>query len=196
MASPFICSVDGCEKPRVTHGMCVFHWRRHQRGVDLHAPSAHANRGQPAAFMRMLLATTETDCVQWPFARNPDGRGVVKIGRRMRLVHRELCAVVHGPPPTERHEAAHLCGKGHEGCVNPNHVVWKTPLENKADMLRHGTRKRGEAVPTSKLTADEVRELRRLAATGAYTQRDLSEIFGLSQGSVCKIVNRKLWHHI
>lgn len=50
-----------------------------------------------------------------------------------------MCQKAHGDPPSPKHDAAHSCGRGHEGCVNPNHLSWKTKKQNQADRITHGT---------------------------------------------------------
>jgi hypothetical protein len=146
--------------------------------------------------MRGVIGTTGQACITWPFATNGrDGRGVIKIGGVMRQVHREVCRTVHGEPPTPSHEAAHLCGKGHEACVNPNHLAWKTSAENKADMNIHGTRLRGSLAFGAKLTEASVREIRKLAAAGA-SQNSLASRYGVSQSVVWKAVHGVTWAHV
>jgi len=196
MATSSICTIEDCARPLASHGMCNFHRRRLKRGVDLYAPSIHASRGLPAAFMYGVIGTTEQACIKWPFATNGrDGRGVIKIEGVMRQVHREVCQMVHGDPPTSAHEAAHLCGKGHEACINPNHLAWKTSAENKADMNIHGTRRRGSAAPGAKLTEESVREIRKLASTGV-SQHSLAACYGVSQGVVWKVIHGVTWTHV
>lgn len=70
------------------------------------------------------------------------------------------------------------------------------------DNMRHartipGTWKclRGERVGGVKLTADKVREIRRLQKQG-LTQRDLSKMYGVSQVAIGFIVRRRTWAHI
>lgn len=43
------------------------------------------------------------------------------------------------------------------------------------------------------LTAEDVREIRRLYATGGWRQVDLAEEFWVSQPQISKIVNNKQW---
>ena len=50
--------------------------------------------------------------------------------------------------------------------------------------------------PSAKLTDDEVREIRRLYAAGGVYQYELAERFGITQGAVQFIVNRRTWRHI
>lgn len=97
-------------------------------------------------------------CLIWPFARGDNGYG--SFGRQGKFIytHRYICELVKGPPPTPEHQAAHSCGRGHEGCVNPKHLSWKTRAENQLDRREHGTENR----VWNKLTPDDVAEIRRL----------------------------------
>lgn len=74
-----------------------------------------------------------------------------------------------------------------------SNLAWKTHSENEADKIAHGTSNRGQNNWTSKLTEDDVREIRRLWATGNYYQRDLAVHFCITQPSVSAIVTRKKW---
>jgi hypothetical protein len=102
-----------------------------------------------------------------------------------------MCERKHGPAPTLDHEAAHSCGKGHEGCINPHHLDWKTPAENQADKLTHGTHRRGERCPTAKLTEKDVREIR--ALQGRLLGREVGEIYGVTRWTVFDIWKRRIW---
>lgn len=51
----------------------------------------------------------------------------------------------------------------------------------------------GENRPNAILTEDVVREIRRLYDSGALTQRQIAERFGIKQPYVSKIVNRGVW---
>jgi hypothetical protein len=55
---------------------------------------------------------------------------------------------------------------------------------------------RGTDFPQSKLDEDKVREIRRLYATGNYTQKQLAEMFGVTQHLICLIIHRKAWAHV
>lgn len=33
-----------------------------------------------------------------------------------------MCELVYGKPPMPKHQAAHNCGKGNLGCINPKHL--------------------------------------------------------------------------
>lgn len=64
-------------------------------------------------------------------------------------------------------------------------------------MRRHPERlKRGEDNPSSRLTADAVRDIRARYAAGGITQQALADEYGVSQVLVGVVVRRKGWRHI
>jgi hypothetical protein len=55
----------------------------------------------------------------------------------------------------------------------------------------HGIRQ-----PQAKLTDGATKEIRLLYATGDYYQRELAEIYGVSQTNVSQITRRQTWKHV
>ena len=53
----------------------------------------------------------------------------------------------------------------------------------------------GERTGVAKVTADQVREIRRRHATGA-SPKELAGVFGISRTSIQKIVSRRAWRHV
>lgn len=75
-------------------------------------------------------------------------------------------------------------------------LEWSTHLENE----RHsrttlGKDLRGEKHTGSKLTADQVIEIRRLKAAG-WTYPKLAIKYGMGMTQLCRIVHRKKWAHV
>jgi hypothetical protein len=106
-----------------------------------------------------------------------------------------MCLLAHGEPPSAEHQAAHSCGKGHLGCVNPKHLRWATPSENINDQLAHGTMRTGERHAGSYISERDVIAIRRLYANGVV-QRRLAEAFDLSPQRVNEIIKRKAWKYV
>lgn len=131
------------------------------------------------------------ECLIWPFGRTSYGYGKLHVGKRQTSAHRFICEQVYGDPPTADHDATHLCGRGNDGCVNPNHLCWKTHIENMDDKLIHGSHTRGEKVGTSKLTEDDVRSIRRLCRL--MTQSAVARMYDLDHTTVYGIVHGKRW---
>jgi DNA gyrase/topoisomerase IV subunit A len=73
----------------------------------------------------------------------------------------------------------HLCKQ--KDCVNPDHLEPVPHVEN----LRRG--------PRTILNWDKVREIRRLSAAKTHTQRQLAEMFGISDTQVGAIIHNQYW---
>lgn len=191
MADSRICSIYDCGKPHKTKGLCVAHYTRFLRHGD--PLGGNASHGEALAFLEnTVLSFSGDECLVWPFSRTGKGYGQIWYDSKMRAVHREVCEREHGAPPTPKHEAAHLCGKGHEGCVNRKHLAWKTRAENEADKLVHGTSNRGERHKLTKLTEAQVFEIREAQETKAAIARR----FGVSRTTINRILNRITWAHV
>lgn len=137
---------------------------------------SNKGQGKGIAFLRLMLGHRGSACVFWPFTRDTSGYGQCAHEGKLVRAHRLMCEMTYGPAPDVKSEAAHSCGRGHEGCINPNHLSWKTPTENKLDTVAHGNGKKSGG-PRRKLTDDQVAEIRRLK--GVKTYREMAEIFGV-----------------
>jgi hypothetical protein len=158
MASQKICSIEGCGKEHLARTFCRMHyWRWHRKG------STAPPQVQKGAVRKWLNDHTNHDCNEcliWPFCRLRNGYGYTHNEGKSILAHRLMCCLVNGPAPSDQPHALHSCGRGHLGCVNPKHLRWGSDKENKADARKHGTMTRGETTGTSKLTEDQVRQVR------------------------------------
>ena len=95
--------------------------------------------------------------------------------------------------PAARMDACH-----NDGSLTNNRLEnlrWDTRAGNLADQLKHGTRIRGEKHALAKLTAEGVREIRRLA-TRKVSQRKIAEKFGVSKGLISRISRGLAWAHV
>lgn len=181
------CSVTGCDKFSRQRGWCNKHynrWRRHRDPL-----AGGTSNGAPMQWLHDHLNHTGDECLVWPFARSRNGRGWIRVTQGNGMPHQVMCKLRHGEPPTPEHEAAHSCGNGHLGCVNPIHLRWATKAENEADKLIHGTRARGERHGAAKLTEADVLAIR--ASTSPI--QEIAETFGISQATGRHIKNRKIW---
>jgi hypothetical protein len=183
------CSVDGCDRAADVRGWCRAHYKRWRRHGD---PTAgQPPRGDAQRFVGQAIAYIGDACLTWPFARSRAGYGIVRIGGRNHIVSRFICETVNGAAPTPLHEAAHSCGKGHEGCVNPRHLRWATSAENGRDMVEDGNSTRGQKNARAKLTEVDARQIIRLHRT--EHQKVTARRFGVSVSQICAIQNGKSW---
>jgi hypothetical protein len=102
------------------------------------------------------------DCLIWPFKRNPNGYGMLSYKAQLTWAHRFMCIVAHGEPPAGKTDAAHSCGHGNQGCVNPRHLSWKSKRENMLDQRQHGTARNAWWGAKGKLKPAEVISIRAL----------------------------------
>ncbi|WJI43714.1 hypothetical protein NL532_24210 [Mesorhizobium sp. C120A] len=75
--------------------------------------------------------------------------------------------------------------------MNQWHLSWKTPIENAADKLDHGTIARGEQHGNAKLTEADVRSIRSLG--GGLLHREIGDLFGVTSSTISVIRSRKSW---
>jgi hypothetical protein len=145
-----------------------------------------------AAEKIMLMASVETDeCILWDGGSFASGYPRVKIDGKNRRGNRVVCTEHHGAPPSDDSEAAHSCGV--PACINPRHLRWATREENQADRLIHGTHNHGERNPNSKLTSDDVADLRSLYGEGGVSTRALGRRYGISHTQVRDILHGRSW---
>lgn len=158
------CIVEGCCKKRKGRGLCAGHYHRLMRHG--HPLGGGTPSGDPLDWIRKNASFDGEDCLIWPFSVGRFGPSTVRFNGRMRRASRVMCMIAHGEPPEESHHAAHSCGKGHLGCMNPRHLRWATTSENQMDRVEHGTSNRGERNGQAILTEEQVRAIKSSLARG------------------------------
>jgi hypothetical protein len=161
--------------------------------MDMRRPNYvtyNKGKGTNAQWLRDHISFDGLDCLIWPFARKPDGRGSVGFEGRQIGAHVLMCEFVNGLAPSDVHEVAHSCGNGHGGCVHPKHVSWKTPTENREDTVKHGNARK-PGTPRFKLTEADVAEIKFLK--GYLTQAERAVIFGVSNTTIAEIDRGRSW---
>jgi len=187
------CCIPECDRPTQALGWCSAHyrrWKKHGDPLDGRTPP-----GVPERFLiDVVLRHAGADCLQWPYARTGSGYGNLMRDGRFAVVSRLVCEVVHGSPPSSEHQAAHSCGKGHEGCVAPQHLSWKMPIDNAADKDMHGTASVGEKNGQARLSEEDVAKIVELK--GSASQGAIAERFGVSASLVGRILRGQAWRHV
>jgi DNA-binding transcriptional regulator YiaG len=152
--------------------------------------SGQRGKGAGIAFLRSLIGHDGDACVTWPLKSRIRGYGNLGYNGKLYLAHRLMCELAHGPAPAPDYEAAHSCGRGHHGCVNPKHLSWKTRAENQQDRRRHNTH--GTlSTKRVKLTAAKVAEIR--ALQGNVTIDEMAARFGVSRQNIQQILKGETW---
>lgn len=191
------CAVPDCQKKPYARGWCEGHYRRWRKHGDPRRGGALRPRAPKGSIEQWIetvaLPYVGDDCLMWPFGKISKGYGAIHIEGRITTASREICARAHGSPINPTDDAAHSCGNGHFGCVNPKHLRWASRAENMADKADHGTDPRGQRNPSSKLCPKDVDLIRRLK--GEVPQRAVCERFSISQATVSQIQNDRTWRH-
>lgn len=152
--------------------------------------------GNGIKFLRALLTDAPADCVIWPQFRDENGYGRLVHEQKQYWAHRLMCEMAHGAPPSPDHEAAHSCGRGHEGCVNPRHLSWATKTRNQLDRRSHGTKSPCGWRWRPKLTPEQVLQIRALKGTTTQTQREIAGMFGVTDATVRDVWSGKSWKNL
>lgn len=76
-----------------------------------------------------------------------------------------------------------------------SNLRWGTPKENCDDRAKHGNTMFGESNPKSKLSSEDVKEIREAYQSGEVSQVELAEAFGVTQPHISAIVLQKTWRH-
>jgi len=137
-----------------------------------------------------------TGCWLWTAATKENGYGVFgrgPAGAGSAYAHRWSYEHFVGPIP-EGMMVCHKCDV--RNCVNPDHLFLGTAKDNQADMAAKGRSLRGERHNLAKLTEADVLEIRRLWATGQFTQREIAAKFGNNKQNVSVIVRGDKWKHL
>jgi hypothetical protein len=146
------------------------------------------DKGKGKTYQWLVSHKNEPDeghCLIWPFFRDKCGRGWLKYLGKSHYAHRLMCKLVKGEPPTQEHHAAHTCGKGHLGCVHPKHLEWKTPSENMADCVVHGTQPKHHLGNKGHFTREQVDQIRELLKSN--TQRAVAGMYGVTESTISNI---------
>lgn len=189
--NPKLCSVDDCTRTIKSMGMCNAHYLKNRKYGNPLFGKKFTKNGEPSTWLRENASHLGEECLIWPYAKGRDGRGRIQ-GDVSPQAHRAMCILSHGNPPSDIHEAAHTCGRGHQACVNPRHLYWATPIENAEDKWRHGTQRHGEACWKAKLTIGQVREIRLLK--GKMSQSAIGHKYGVDGETIGDIYRRKTWN--
>ncbi len=188
-----VCSIKGCGNKHIAKGLCQAHYTRKSRSGSAQATKPlRTSPGEQLSFFARALRSDTDECILWPHQKTKDGYGRLWLFGRPVFAARAICAQTRGAPPDESWHSAHSCNQ--RACINPRHISWKSPSENMADKVEHGTHQVGEVNPHAKLTEEQVLEMRRLRPSHSLSQ--LADIFEVTPTTVSRIVRRLGWTHI
>jgi hypothetical protein len=145
-------------------------------------------RGQPVD-VRFWAKVRKTDsCWMWTGATDKNGYGIFQVATdTTRKAHRFVLELM-GKAPAKNVLVCHSCDT--PGCVNPAHLWCGDNSANLADAAKKGRCR------AQRLTADDVRDIRRKRTEGA-TFEQLAREYRLSgSGYAHNICSKRKWAHV
>jgi hypothetical protein len=130
-------------------------------------------------------------CKPWPGAKNVGGYGKRKFRGKDMGAHRAEWIEKRGPIPPGMH-VCHRCDN--PPCREIAHLFLGTNRDNLHDMSVKGRSTWGTRNNTTKLTPENVSDIRQALALGA-TQRELGRRYGVSKSTIGYIARSETWQH-
>lgn len=133
----------------------------------------------------------KNDCWHWTGSCNNKGYGRIQINKKNIAAHRLSWKIHFGMIPKDLC-VLHTCDN--PKCVNPNHLFLGTSEDNIKDKVDKNRQAKGENIGISKLTMNQVKEIRILK--GKFSQRKIAKMFSVAYSTIAYIHKNKTWRHI
>jgi hypothetical protein len=134
------------------------------------------------------------ECWVWLAGKTSKGYGTLWLKGTSHLAHRVAWELTNGEIP-EGICVLHHCDN--PPCCNPKCFFLGTRADNVADRDKKGRRAdtKGISHPRAKLSNEQVLEIRDLRSKGML-QREIAELYPISQQMINHICRRENWKHI
>lgn len=161
------------------------------------APSSGSQKycSLPCALWHRVKRDNPDECWEWTESKDSRGYGQFIFANIRYRSHRVAFELSCGPIPDGLH-ACHSCDN--PGCCRPEHLWLGTHAENMADRDqkgRHRGWKNGSEHHLSKLTEEDVPEIRQRAANGE-TRANIARTYGVSHQAIGHVIKRRRWKHV
>lgn len=175
------CTAEGCTTAHFALGYCNKHYNRLKRTGQVDDRRGSHGSVQER-FKRFVEPAGPDEC--WPWQGSKNNRGYGRLGRI--YAHRLSFELRYGPILDDDH-VLHQCDN--PPCVNPSHLRRGTASENIREAYERSRKLavRGDGNPRTKLTDEQVRQIRTLATEG-LTYRQIAARFDTSLNYVGSIV--------
>ena len=142
-------------------------------------------------FFSQVNKNTGSDCWHWTGYLNK-GYGSIRINGKMIKAHRFSYELHKGDIP-ESMFILHSCDNSM--CVNPEHLSVGSHEDNMRDKVNKNRQAKGSNNGNSKLTQEQVREIKNKINLG-ISQRQIAKEYRVSNPAINKIKTGRTWAHV
>jgi len=151
-------------------------------------------------FWKFVEKRGKNECWEWVGGTTPSGYGRFWLnGKNISATHFAI-----GVEVPSGMVVCHKCDN--PKCVNPLHLFLGTYKDNMDDMRIKGRMvtkrvvrknyKRGEGHYLSKLTQEQVKQIRQMHIPRKFGADRIAKLFGVTDSTIKKILKRDTWRHI
>lgn len=137
---------------------------------------------------KVLVVNDADSCWLWKASSNNQGYGQFRIDGTMRLAHRVAFFLLFGRWP--KNILRHSCDT--PLCVRGSHLIEGTQKQNMVDAVERCQIARGERLPQTKLSPNQIRDIRALR-TSDLSQSKIAKMFNVAQPTISKIWLGQRW---
>lgn len=211
MSTTDYCNVDDVRHSK-THkvcarGMCYLHYDRwNLYGDPLFTKESRNSRGTKEHILENIKEQPAPigyhykdligPCWIWQRHIKKNGYGDYAMGGRGLLAHRVSYQCFIGEPTTERPLVLHKCDI--PACCNPDHLYAGSYSDNMQDKVKRNrqSRAQGENNGASKLTAEDIIEMKATYAKGGATYKEISTRFNVAEATIERAINGRSWKSV
>ena len=195
------CTIEHCGKKHKARGLCDSHYAYFRKLGTLADAYGCSMKSRPRGMTKERLALwalrqsvpDSSGCHLWRGQHNGLGYGQLTVARKNILIHRLVYSLCNGPIGTGM-VIRHTCDT--PACISPSHLIIGTHTDNARDRVERGQQAVGSRHGMSKLSPEDVREIRKLVTDGDITQLEIANRYGVSRATIYKIVNGLRWSHV
>ena len=136
----------------------------------------------------------EKDCWEWQGAYFVDGYGQFYLTSSVKIRSNRMAWTLANGLIPKGLCVLHLCNN--RKCVNPKHLYVGTRTDNAHDRLISGNAPKGEDHKLSKLTEQDVIEIREKYIPRKYSQYKLAQEYGVTRTAIEQITTGRNWKHL
>lgn len=140
------------------------------------------------------LINSLSGCLEWNGCKLSSGYGIIRVSGKNVRAHRIALERKLGRQITPGMLACHSCNN--PSCCSPAHLREGTTQDNMNDKVNSDRQLKGEENGNSKLTQNQVIEIRIRKQNESITNQKLGDFYGVKKACIAKILRKEKWVHV